>query len=707
MPSLAAQAGALLFVTTSGDPCAGAISIGLSGSVTTNVYYIYTNGVSSGQSIAGTGSALNFGFETVPATYTVIASNTVTASMGPMYGNAIISAPGVSITSQPASVTVVTNVRASFSAVASGTALTYQWYKNGVALTNGGDISGAQTTNLVIFPTQAADAGTGANGYYIVAQNPCGVTATSTPNASLILTPPRNLTWVGGHPDNNWEYTEQNFKLAGNPTTFIDGDIVTFDDTSANTTVTVTTNPVPTAIIVNSASGYTFNGSGKLTGFGQLVDMGAGILTIDNNLLDAYDYTGGTIVSNGATMTIGDGASINGAISGIVTVLPSGTLNYNYAGAGTATAPVNLANGLAGSGTVNYNDVNGSILATPPNLVSSNFTGVINVQNFTALHASDNNSGFALGNGSTVNVPSATQIWLDRSTTSYNNTFNLAGTGWQGASPQTGALRMFNCTINGPVNLLANARIGGTINGATIQSVISGAFQLEIWGNTNSFVAVLGPTNGSPQGYSSTLITAGAISAANNNAISSGPLTIGEGGDMQVNGNNVTVANLTSTTTASGGLVQLMEGPRARNMNTTNAGTLTVGTDGSSTAFSGTFSDGSTAPLGLTKVGGGVLTLNLVSSNTGPVTVLGGSIALSGSAGFTKAPIVIGSPGTFNVSGVGGTPHAQCRSNHLRQWNSERSVDCTGGFDRESGPSAGHADRFQQRHYQWNLFGES
>jgi len=656
---LAAQAGPYFFVTSSGDPCAGGITLGLSGSVTTNVYLLYTNGVDSGQSVLGTGSAISFGLQTFPAIYTVIASNTATASMGPMYGNAIISSPGVTFTSQPASVTIVTNVLASFSAVANGTALTYQWYKNGVALTNSGTVSGAQTANLVIYPTGAGDVATVVNGYYLVAKNPCGVSATSAPNVSLTLTPPRNLVWAGGNPDNNWEYTESNFTLAGNPTTFKDGDIVTFDSTSPNTTVTIATNVIPTKVIVSSANDYTFNGSAKLTGFGTFVNVGPANVIIDNNPLIPFDYTGGTLVTNGTTMTIGDGSTVNGAINGIVTVSSNSFLNYNTSGAGTLNSPVNVANGLAGNGTANYADVNGSILATPLNLISSNFNGVINISSSTSLHASDNNLGYAVGNGSTVNVPANNQVWLDRSGTSYNSTFNIAGTGWPfvaAGTPRTGALRVFNCFVNGPVNLLANSRIGGTINGATIQSVISGAFQLEVYGNTNSFVLVLGPTNGAPQAYSSTLITAGAIRAVGTNAISSGPLVVGEGGDMQLNGFNVTVANLSSTLSASGGLVIPIEGPRVRNMNTTNAGTLTVGTDGTGSEFDGTFSDGTNAPLNLTKVGGGILTLTGVNTNSGIVTVSGGKIAMSGSGSFGKASqIVIGSGATYDVSAAGGT----------------------------------------------------
>ncbi|MGH7952862.1 MAG: beta strand repeat-containing protein, partial [Limisphaerales bacterium] len=506
---------------------------------------------------------------------------------------------------------------------------------------------------LVIYPTQAADAATVANGDYVVAQDPCGNVVTSTPNASLTLTPPRNLVWVGGNPDNNWEYTETNFTVSGTPTTFMDGDNVTFDDTSANKTVTITTNLVPTSVTVNSASGYTFNGTGKLTGFGKLVDVGSGNVTIVNDFASKYDYTGGTIVSNGATLTFGDGASINGSVGGIVTVSSGGTLNYNYAGSGTANSPVNLNNGLASSGTVNYNDVNGSILATPLEIISSNFNGTINIQGFTALHASDNNAGYALGDGSTVNVPPNTQVWLDRSATAYNNTFNIAGTGWLGATPGTGAMRVYNCTINGPINLMDNARIGGSINGATIQSVISGDYQLEIYGNTNSFVLVMGPTNGSPQAYTSTLITSGAIRAVNTNAISTGPLTIDQGGDMQLYGNDITVANLSSI---DSGVNTVIEGPRVRNMSATTAATLTVGTDGANSEFDGTFSDGAAAPLGVTKVGAGTLTLTGVNTNTGAVTVSGGTIAMSGSGSFnTASAIAIGSGAFYDVSGAGGT----------------------------------------------------
>ena len=54
-------------------------------------------------------------------------------------------------------------------------------------------------------------------------------------------------------------------------------------------------------------------------------------------------------------------------------------------------------------------------------------------------------------------------------------------------------MSIFGCTVTGLINLLANARIGGSINGGTIQSVISGPYQLEVWGNTNSYILIMGP----------------------------------------------------------------------------------------------------------------------------------------------------------------------------------------------------------------------
>lgn len=638
---LAAQAGPYYFVTSSGDPCAGGLTLGLSGSVTTNVYWLYTNGVNSGQSAAGTGSAIDFGLQTLPATYTIFASNTVTSSQGPMYGSASVIAPGITISNQPASVSVVSNLPISLSVQAVGNSLMYQWYKNGVALTNGGTISGANSAMLAISAAQPSDAATSANGYTVVIQDPCGTIVTSSPPAALTLAAPRNLVWAGANPDNTWDYVEQNFTLSSSPALFMDGDNVLFGDGSPNTSVTISNNVTATLVSIAGAQSYIFNGPGKLTGVSQLVDSGSGILSILNN----NDYTGGTIVSNGATLALGDGGSAanNGLLAGVITVSNSATLNYNYAGSGTATEVIN--NALAGNGTVNFNTQNGSTIATLISAISSNFNGTINIQGFTRLHASDNNSGYALGNGSTVNVPDNTQVWLDRSATPYNNTFNVGGTGWLGATPSTGAIDIFGSTISGPVNLTDDTRIGGTINGGTISGPITGiGHQLEILGNVNSFILSV---SNSANAWGNTLVTSGGIRAIGSNSISTNSMTLDLNGELDTYGNNVSVNSLNDGPTGAGVVY---------NKSTAAVGTLTVGADNSSTTFDGVFANGASKALNLTKVGGGTLTLTAVSTNTGTVAVNGGTLALSGSASFNKASVIApASGGTFDVSGIGGT----------------------------------------------------
>ena len=65
--------------------------------------------------------------------------------------------PSPIITSQPVSRVVCNGGQATFSVTVEGSELEYQWERNGVPLTNGGNISGANTANLVINPVNASD----------------------------------------------------------------------------------------------------------------------------------------------------------------------------------------------------------------------------------------------------------------------------------------------------------------------------------------------------------------------------------------------------------------------------------------------------------------------------------------------------------------------------------------------------------------------
>jgi len=81
------------------------------------------------------------------------------------------------ITSQPADQEVCEGSSASFSVTATGADLTFQWRRNGVLLSDGGEISGANTATLAIGKVAAEDAGV----YDVVVGGCCSPAAISVP----------------------------------------------------------------------------------------------------------------------------------------------------------------------------------------------------------------------------------------------------------------------------------------------------------------------------------------------------------------------------------------------------------------------------------------------------------------------------------------------------------------------------------------------
>ena len=78
-------------VTGGGMICpGGSLAVGLSGSVTGNTYQLKLGVTNVGSPIAGTGSALSFGLQSTPGTYTVVASEPSHGCSAQMNGNAII-----------------------------------------------------------------------------------------------------------------------------------------------------------------------------------------------------------------------------------------------------------------------------------------------------------------------------------------------------------------------------------------------------------------------------------------------------------------------------------------------------------------------------------------------------------------------------------------------------------------------------------------
>jgi len=119
--------------------------------------------------------------------YHVVVTNSkgsVTSSTATLTVTTTSTAP--SITTQPTSQTVAAGLSATFSVVASGSNLTYQWYRDSAA------ISGAMSASYVLNTATSSDSGA---SFYVVVSNTAGsatsntVTLTVTSGIDLVATP--------------------------------------------------------------------------------------------------------------------------------------------------------------------------------------------------------------------------------------------------------------------------------------------------------------------------------------------------------------------------------------------------------------------------------------------------------------------------------------------------------------------------------------
>ena len=167
-------------VSGGGAYCAGGagVSVGLTNSEAGINYQLKLNGVETGSPIAGTGSALDFGLQTSAGTYTVLGSNTTTACVGPMSGNAVVTVNNPpSIGSNPTNLTVCSGATASFSVTASGAGLSYQWQVD----TGGGFVNVSTGTggNLSTYTTGTLSPADNQSLYRCIVSGTCSPTATS------------------------------------------------------------------------------------------------------------------------------------------------------------------------------------------------------------------------------------------------------------------------------------------------------------------------------------------------------------------------------------------------------------------------------------------------------------------------------------------------------------------------------------------------
>lgn len=616
-------------VVGGGTGCPGdSFSVGLSGSDSSSVeYLLYTNGTYSGQMAAGTGSALSFGPQNVSGTYTVLATNISTSDVGWMNGSVNVTLyAGPVITTEPIPVLVATNEVATFSVVATGDNLVYQWYRNGTALTDGGHISGSATPQLTIFPATTADAEPTATGYYVLITNSCELFAYSTTNA-LTLEPAGNLAWQGISPNTNWDLaTEASWtNAAGTPAVFHAGDNVTFNDSSANPFVPIVGTVTPTLVTESAAENYVITGSGNIAGTASLVMSGSGTLSISN----ANSYTGGTTISSGKVL---DGEASQLALGTGLITLAGGTLEM---GVKSGVATVGLTNiNVTGNSTLQF-DGAGSLALNVLGTLTGSPGATLTVD--CSLNANLTPDRVRLYSPFTNNAPIVISTSGDEVEIAPYN--------------PTGA-EVFNGVISG---------VGGRVVPRGAGIVVFNA------ANTFNDSAVQAGGNG-PAGYS-LLLSGGnvglgidSVSIVSPPAVDSGPigtgilgLSVGEGGNdsLFASGGAHTVGNAIAYTSTTNSYTLSFNGSN----NLTLSGTFALSTGSDSfgtnrvwdvgntawTTLSGVITDAGLGS-GVTKTGSGVLYLNGVNTYTGSTTI---SVGLLAGTGTIAGPVVVQTNGVI------------------------------------------------------------
>lgn len=608
-------------LTGGGTACPGVmLPVGISGSVTTNQYLLYTNGAYSGESVAGTGGSVSFGMQSMPAVYTVLATNATTANVGWLTNSVTITAiPAPVITTEPGPAISATNTRAEFKVLVSGSGFTYLWYLNGTPVSNSTNvsggltniISGAQTNDLVISSATTANVG----NYYCIISNSCGEYSITTTNA-LTLDQPNNLVYVGdAFGINFWGVgmtTVPEFTASGNPSFFNEGDNVTFNDSynpsQYGSTITLSNTLTPTSITFSMSQGLTWGGPGTISGTGSLLVNGSGVLQLLNNSAGSYanTFSGGTTI-NGGWVNMPD--SWTGLGTGPVT-LSGGTLETDQKSSGT-----------------------GSSLGLPvPLIVTANSTWQVdktgNQCAGLALALLGNSGTTLLITNSATTASSVNEIRFNGGFTNGLSLVTAENSAATGSFMQIGA---FNNSTNIQV-------YNGPISGPTAAFFVSGAGPVYLNGAntytnptyvTTGFLAGSGSIAGPLNVSSNATVGGGSLSGIGTFSVGMG-MTMTNGSKVLIRVNKALSPQSNDLISVSGGVIT-NSGPAAVTVTITNIGAAPLVAGDTFQIFNQPVKNGAT----FTVTGGGVTWANNLAVN-GSVQVTLGYVPLTTSPKITS-----------------------------------------------------------------------
>jgi autotransporter-associated beta strand protein len=525
------------------------------------------------------------------------------------------------INTQPVSMSSAPGSLAYFQVAASGYSMTYQWHRGGTNLVNSTNISGATAPTLVISPVTAADY----SSTYYVTVNGAGGYFTNSSVVSLTSRTAQNLVWQG-NAGANWDLgTTANWTANGgtSSTSFGQGDNVVFDDSGANTTLSVIGSYLsPLSIFMsNNSTQYRFQGSGNIAGPAKMNILGAERVIFDS----PNTYTGGTIISNSSSIVVMNNQS----------GLGTGPVTFAQAGAQMLL----LTSGGAGIGLGSLVIQDNATIYASTNTYAAVFLGDVSGTSGKTLTI---NSANALGISSTncrVRVYGTNTV-CDANLVLNDSIMQFAPYGNTGSQTYNGIISGAGAIINRGSSLSTILAAQNTYTGGTTPS--SGAIGVAV--DSTGMPVTSGPLGTGPIW----LIPEGS-SASGSIMASGGARTIGNA--IQYGGVSGTVTFGTSGTnpiTFTGAFSLQGQDSTGNTNRTVNIANSAVST------FAGVIGDGG-LNCGFTKTGSGIMALTATETYTGPTTVSAGTLQVDGTLSSSSL-VTVSSGGNLGGTGTVGSP---------------------------------------------------
>lgn len=505
---------------------------------------------------------------------------------------------------------------------------------------------------------------------------------------SVALPSPRNLVWKGDGVRNSWDNNvTQNWLDTNNAATYFnDLDSVTFNGVGSNNSAIFLSGAIqPAAVTVNASKDYAFTG-GAITGICSLVKAGTGTLT----LLNANDYSGDTVISNGTVVLAASSGlahrwSFNNSLADSV-----GNSTAAIVDVGTSNVTLTATNLTLAGGTRTTADY----VSLGTNLLP-NTTAPVTIELWARQNAVQNWSRiFDFGTSTAENLYMSWTMgttlasdrveWIDTVTTTSDNTSQPYTLGTEFhivmvIEPGTGAGG--NTRVTWYRAAATNATLGDARGTFTTTNTLASFADANCWLGRSEFTG----DNTASASYNEVRLWQRALTTNDLQTLhTAGANAVIETLNLAASGGALPAAsavNLAGTTgkleNASGQsqTIGSLAGVAGSEVKLTSGG-LIAGGNNASTEFAGFLS----GTNGFTKTGSGTLTLSGTNTHTGGTTVSAGTLLVNGNNSAATGAVFVASGATLGGGGsLGGAATVQAGGT-LSPGNSIGTLTFTGSL---------------------------